>query len=560
MMLRSLPWRALIISCLALLALCPNPLAASDPELAELRARVQKLEEQNAWLMQQLQKGAVPGQARPVQDEPTEGQQPVAVKEEPGAVKEKPIAANEDKVREMVKELLETKEKEKAEAAARKKEADPWYEVGTDLGMTGEWKNAAWLSTPNKDFQLRLRGRIQQDWAWFAPDQELQPRGWHDGAHFRRARLGAQGVVWDIFKFTSEWDFADASGIAGAKDIYMDITHLPWVGNFRAGHFYEPVALENYGTSDLYITFMERAGAIDSFDPDRNIGVMLYNDVDDGLVTWAAGFFRPNSTANGSAVDSGDGEYAYTGRVTFTPWYANEGRCVFMVGGAASYRSLPEQRERVTEGPLLAGLNNTARFRTRIPLRINGTTQVNAERVIDTGALVVDSVGLLNAQALLIYGPLSVQSEYFFVQVNDAQVQNQLINPNYSGFYVQVSYYLTGEHRRYQRSTATIGRPSANEPFFLVESDPECGKRILFGRGAWELAARYDYVDLGNSFVTSQFQGRMQDVVLGVNWLMNSNFRMQFNYVIADVTGLDTDLTNQSGIVHAFGTRFQWDW
>lgn len=310
----------------------------------------------------------------------------------------------------------------------------------------------------------------------------------------------------------------------------------------------------------MYITFLERSVTSDAFNPDRNIGVMFYDNWNDGYITWAAGLFRPNSDGNAGHVDSGDGEYAYTARLNWNPIYTHDGRCAFMFGGAYSYRALPNTPERAdADVPELVGINNTARFRTRIPLRVGGTTGVNSERVVDSGSFVCDNVQLFNLQSLAIAGPFSLQGEAYWVQVGDALEGGQRISPNYSGFYVEASYFLTGENRKYQRTTSTIGRPIPHEPFFFVRNH-EDGRRFLFGRGAWELCARYEYIDLGNEIVTNDFQGREQDFIFGVNWWLNSTFRVQVNYVYADIDGLNTTATNRSGHVHALGARFQWDW
>ena len=41
---------------------------------------------------------------------------------------------------------------EKGKAEGKK---DPWYQVGTDLKMSANWKNGVLFSTPNDDFSLQ---------------------------------------------------------------------------------------------------------------------------------------------------------------------------------------------------------------------------------------------------------------------------------------------------------------------------------------------------------------------------------------------------------------------
>jgi phosphate-selective porin OprO and OprP len=62
------------------------------------------------------------------------------------------------------------------------------------------------------------------------------------------------------------------------------------------------------------------------------------------------------------------------------------------------------------------------------------------------------------------------------------------------------------------------------------------------GWGAWELAVRYSYMDLGNAFTATLqppnagaplFGGVLSDVTFGVNWYLNQYAKLQFNYVDA---------------------------
>jgi phosphate-selective porin OprO/OprP len=530
-------WRKMILLSLGGLsaAALAGEAYSQDIDAKSLLERIERLERQNQELQNKLA-------TFPVATEPT-------------AVDARTV---ENIIDNYMKGQAEAKKKEEAKKDGKEPE---FTAVGSDLNMKGQWNNALWFYTPSKDFAFRVRGRIQQDWGWFAPSEGLEPRGWFDGAQFRRARIGTQGTVWEVVNWTTEWDFAEA-GVVRGTDIHMDVTGLPFVGNFRAGHFYEPFALEEFGTSDLYITFLERSVTSDAFNPDRNIGIMLYNNLGEGYFTWATGLFRANSDGHAGAFDSGDGEYSYTTRLNWNPWYTNNGRCAFMFGGAYSYRSLTNTADRAADGSNATevGINNTARFRTRIPVRVPGTTGANSERVVDTGSFICENVQLFNLQSLLIFGSFSLQSEAYWVHVRDALEGDTRINPSYSGFYVEASYFLTGENRRYKRTTSTIDRPIAHEPFFFVKSAGEGNRKYLLGRGAWELVARYEYIDLGNDIVTSDFQGREQDIIVGLNWWLNPNFRVQLNYVWAEIDGLNTTATNQNGIVHAFGARFQWDW
>ena len=102
------------------------------------------------------------------------------------------------------------------------------------------------------------------------------------------------------------------------------------------------------------------------------------------------------------------------------------------------------------------------------------------------------------------------------------------------GYYVQASYVLTGESRSYDTSIGAFKGVSPGTKFL---SDG--------GLGAWEATLRLsnlDYTDLNGG-------DEVESWTLGLNWYLNKNVRVLFNYT-------DVDLNNgEDGNV--FGTRFQ---
>ena len=96
-------------------------------------------------------------------------------------------------------------------------------------------------------------------------------------------------------------DFAQAGDAPKFKDVWVAITDLPIVGNFRIGHFKEPFSLEEQ-ISSRYTTFMER-GLPNAFTPGRSVGVAVYDWSANERVTWAVGAFRTD------ADDFGDVTY-----------------------------------------------------------------------------------------------------------------------------------------------------------------------------------------------------------------------------------------------------------
>ena len=111
-----------------------------------------------------------------------------------------------------------------------------------------------------------------------------------------------------------------------------------------------------------------------------------------------------------------------------------------------------------------------------------------------------------------------------------------------------MSWFITGEHRNYQLGKGRFGRVELNENF-----NPFKG-----GWGAWEVAARFSYLDLTRSGIRG---GEMWDVTAGINWYLAPNLRVMLNYIHSAVTNrqLDPGDPDVAGSGDVLQTRLQMD-
>lgn len=149
------------------------------------------------------------------------------------------------------------------------------------------------------------------------------------------------------------------------------------------------------------------------------------------------------------------------------------------------------------------------------------------ERLTDTGAIDADRVHVFSAEAACGYGPFSLQGEYAAAVVDGAGLGGLCLN----GFYVQASYFLTGEHRPYDTGTG-IFRGVQPKRSFLSDG----------GWGAWELAGRYSSLDLNDGALPASAR-TMQDLTVGLNWYLSPNVRLGWNYIRSCIDGSDTSDT-----------------
>jgi phosphate-selective porin OprO/OprP len=339
-----------------------------------------------------------------------------------------------------------------------------------------------------------------------------------DGADFRRARLAAKAALADNMTTFFQLDFA-APGRPTFTDVWVDWTDLPWLGNVRVGHWKQPFSLEVV-SSFRYTTFMERSSLFQAFTPFRHLGVGAYNHTSDLMTTWAVSYFRSGQDQFGGSLSTVGGN-ALAGRLTRLASYdESEGRFYFHLGGSyflnvpprhsIAFRSIPE----IFVGEQAPNGVGTAGF--AVPGVFNGTPFF-----INTGTLTdVVHVHTFGLEALWVRGPLSVQAEAMAALVERPDVATAALD----GAYIQLGYFLTGEHRPYDRVNGAIDRVRPFEDFFLVHTDHGLAR----GWGAWELALRLSHIDLNDGDISG---GIMNNLTFGMNWYCNPYCKVVFNYV-----------------------------
>jgi len=349
------------------------------------------------------------------------------------------------------------------------------------------WREGLNFDSQDGSFKLKIGGRLQNDWFWSSEEDsiKLNVGEQEDGVEFRRARIYFSGLIYDNVEYKLQFGFE--GGDVDLQDAYLALTDFPF-GTLKMGRFNEPFSLDEL-TSSKYITFMERA-LPNAFSPGRNNGFMLHNVASNERMTTAVGVFR-DSDDYGENVD--DGGYNVTGRITVLPIYRDKGVSLLHIGAAYSYRNPDDS------------------------LSYDACPEAHlANDFIDTGSFASDQVDLLGLEAAWVNGPFSLQGEYITAdadRINSSDV-------GFDGYYVQASYFLTGEHRSYKTSEAAFSRIKPKENYSYGG-----------GCGAWELKARYSELDLNDSNITG---GELNNITAGLNWYLNPNTIIMWDYVHAD--------------------------
>lgn len=385
-----------------------------------------------------------------------------------------------------------------------------------------------------------VHGVFQADAGWIHQDtaSETEYGQIQDGSDFRRARLGANGSVTELTNYFFQMDFG-FFGRPTFTDVWVEQTKVPFFGNVRIGQWKQPFSLEVV-SSFRYTTFMERSLLFQAFTPFRHLGIGFYDHSDDLSTTWAASAFRTGQDQFGATLSS-DGGYGMSERLTWVPSWENNGKNYLHLGAGHFLNAPPRDTINFRTIPeFFVGANATGLVGSSgqpVPGGHDGTPFFVA-----TGNIHVPIYNVFGSELLWVEGPLSLQSEAMVNVVNQGGGSTAVL----PGAYAQLGYFLTGEHRPYDRKAGAIDRiiPNSNLTFNGKCCDP--------GLGAWEVAGRLSYLDLNDSNIRG---GTLLDYTLGLNWYWNPYTKMVFNYVHA----ISDNPTFPKCQTDMFGVRAQLD-
>ncbi|MCF8129559.1 MAG: hypothetical protein K9N10_13685 [Deltaproteobacteria bacterium] len=394
------------------------------------------------------------------------------------------------------------------------------------IGSHYYFKDGFRMESAGGNFKTKIGGEVRLDGGYIGANDTLNRAftdlaGWK--GNFRELKLRVSGSFYENWKYQLDMDFANVRQI---KDIWISYGKIPFLGDAKVGHTKVPFSLEGF-MSNADQTFMELALPVEAFFPGRNIGVLCWNTALKERLTWAAGYFLLSGSFSNVA---GATDYLSNTfgsgvnlRVTGLPRYEDDGKNLLHLGFSYSHQFRDDTRED-----------------SRLKLRAHPESRLTDDTFVNTGQFYTEAVDLFGYEAAMVRGPFSFQGELFHIFANAESVGD----PRFWGFYVYGSYCLTGEHRGYDRSKGVFKSVTPREDFHFTSD----------GWGALEAAFRISYVDLNSRNVQG---GKEADLTAGVNWYLNGNTRVEFNYVHARVTDRDEPPID-GGRANIFQMRFQY--
>lgn len=406
------------------------------------------------------------------------------------------------------------------------------------------------FATADGRFTANVRAIVMFDAAKYFQKDNLPAavtnRDLNSGTNFRRARFGIDGKLFKDFDYTLIYEFGGSGGedAGHIQEAWVQYTALkPW--RIRLGAFEPNIGLAA-AVSTSQMPIMERpapaevarnVAAGDSRSAIQVTGNGVWGAGDTGLAArWlASAAFTGNvvGTINstGSAAAQPNGEQtAIIGRFAVAPFSSTNWQAHFGVNG--QYVISPN------DAGAAASPRYGIQLRDRPELRVDGT------RLVDTGAIDARHVSVYGAEAGFQIQNVLLEGEYFKYKI-DRRITGATrpSDPDFSGWYAQGVWVITGEQRLYNPAEGRFDAPKPNYNF-----NPAAGTY-----GAWEIAARYSDLDLnyndcgaGKAIPASPAAcfdavrgGEQKISTIGLNWYLNPAIRFMLDYQHVDIDRLN---------------------
>ncbi|HEY3637871.1 MAG TPA: porin [Rhizomicrobium sp.] len=401
------------------------------------------------------------------------------------------------------------------------------------------------LATRDDKYSLSITSLVQADAATFDDSEVTGPKGTpvpsRSGFNFRRVWFGVQGTLDNDFGYKLNYDFGGAGGQESGAESIITSTTPPTVAvnpsgarvqsafvtyrgildpfYFKIGAFPTPANL-NDATSADDLLFNERPSpsqvsrGLDADDGRDGVGFQ-----GNGSIWYLSSYLTSDTFGKGQIT----GQEAYVGRVAVAPVQDPDTNFNVHLGANLGDVFHPE-------GVNAASCTTTAPACYLVSLSDRPELREWNVTWINSGSINAKSAYSAGLEGAVSYGPFLLEGENFWYGIDRRDPSAGATNPNFSGWYVEGSWVMTGESRIYSMANAAFSRPVP-----VADFDPAHD-----AWGAWELALRYSDTDMDynvNSLVSAeQVRGGDQEIYsAGLNFYPNYNLKFMFDWQNVDI-------------------------
>jgi len=369
-------------------------------------------------------------------------------------------------------------------------------------------------------YSIGIFGLIQFDsgaYLGFHPDSALDgPQQLSNGVNARRARIGVAGVIASDWAYAFVYDAGNSSdetskGIETAQIIWTGPRGTAWELGYSNTYF-----TLDQSTSSADLLFLERASPsniatnFNAGDNRSNAGARFFGD------RYWLGAYLTGPAIGDSHTQTAE-RFGSFQRATVQALTGDDYSVHLGLG-------IDELIQAPSSGP---GTPNTLSLSDQPELRIDPTTFLNTG-TIGTAKNPVDGGLVIDLETAATWHSLFWQGEYYHYEVD----RSGLPQSSFNGAYGQVSWTFTGEAHDYNPQAGAYRRVLPKRSFSIKDG----------GWGAWEIAARFSYVNLDTNYVIGDLQSATPGAILGgkqygytaaLNWYPNDLVRLMldFNHV-----------------------------
>jgi len=439
--------------------------------------------------------------------------------------------------------------------------------------------------------EAKLTGRVHYDMRAInndlasLPDRDSASVG--SNYELRRARIGFTGSI------NKQIQFEGVANAVGSTTNIIDTAFINYGYNqdaqVRVGRFKQPFSLEE-NTSSNNIDFMERS-YVNQITPGKKLGAMLHGANEAGF-TYAVSMFQEGFDELTNREGAGrQGAVRVTGDLAKLA-KLSEGNTVVHLGLGATkgaYEILATTTGNTTDtvptttrGTIVSFRDENRGLSNAYRLQIQGDKIFSAGNNLPSDNTTNINKTMQGLEIALANGPFKFQSEYANSEFGATHIKCEWtaaktctgrgtasIDAEVKTKYLELMWNITGEDFAKSYSKGTFGGIKPTSEFMK-----DYGGVVGNGTGAWQVGYRYSTYDVavkqalgatdgptgqklqdgsnlsmtsGGANNNSRYQNSpsAKTNTLGVNWILNSNARVMFNFARTNfgkpVEYLDTD-------------------
>jgi phosphate-selective porin OprO/OprP len=371
------------------------------------------------------------------------------------------------------------------------------------------------LSTPDKSASLAIGMQMQFDMGGYFQDRHSDnvlpaaSRELNDGSNLRRGRVFIVGKYGD-------WTANLTPDFGGSPDGTVSLYegNINYTGfkplTATIGLFKPWYSLQDSMSSNDFL-FMERPSIIEiarnvaAGDARASFGAKASTDD-----YFASAYLTGGTWGDQNAANLNEEQLGGVVRLATRPFHGDDWNVHVGFSGSGLFQ------------PAKGNVNQPGNITQNLQLRDRPELRIDMNRLIDTGPIDTENADTWGFELGGNWHNFLLQGEYVRIDVNRNHDDSTL---HFQGGYVEGSWVITGESRKYNTGAAAWARPVPDHPF-----NPFSGEG---GWGAWELAGRYSLADLNSDDVNG---GNQKVYGMSLSWYPTSllRFILQGDYVNVD--------------------------